>query len=65
VNPALLVPVFPVREIDLVQKGLSGPAVGERLRALQLLWIESDYRLSREQLLGLLPPEWETSNEPN
>jgi poly(A) polymerase len=31
---------------------LSGPALGEKLTALELRWIASGFRLTREDLLG-------------
>jgi tRNA nucleotidyltransferase/poly(A) polymerase len=45
-------PVFPLSGKDLVAAGLKpGPAVGERLRALEERWIESGFSLSRDALL--------------
>ncbi len=45
-------PIFPVSGDDLIAAGLQpGPAVGERLRALEQRWIDSDFALSREELL--------------
>ena len=41
---------FPLRAADL-QPGLSGKALGDRLRELETLWIESGFTLSRNQLL--------------
>jgi len=50
-----VVPVFPVLGVDLVERGLpAGPGIGERLQALQTLWIDSGYRLTRTQLLAQL-----------
>ena len=47
-------PVFPVGGKDLVAKGLeAGPEVGKRLKALEQLWAESGFTLSREELLAL------------
>lgn len=43
--------VFPVRAEDLMP-ALSGPALGQRLRALEARWLQSDLRLSRAELLG-------------
>lgn len=57
-----IVPVFPVLGIDLVERGMpAGPGIGERLQALQTLWIDSGYRLTRAQLLAQL----ETHHESN
>ncbi|MCV2867393.1 CCA tRNA nucleotidyltransferase [Defluviimonas sp. WL0002] len=43
--------VFPVRPGDLMPR-YSGPALGEKLRALEERWIASGFELSREQLLS-------------
>ncbi|VDC23562.1 CCA tRNA nucleotidyltransferase [Pseudogemmobacter humi] len=43
---------FPVTAADLMP-GLSGPALGARLRALKQAWLASDLRLSRAALLAL------------
>ena len=46
-------PVFPLTGRDLVAAGVEpGPAVGERLRALEERWIESGFSLTREMLLA-------------
>jgi len=42
---------FPLKAADLMP-GLSGPALGARLRMLEARWIDSDFTLSREQLLA-------------
>ncbi len=42
--------VFPVRAADLAD--LQGPALGQRLKALEARWIASGFELSREQLLS-------------
>ncbi len=42
--------VFPLRAADL--PALSGPALGERLRALENRWIASGFALNRDELLG-------------
>jgi poly(A) polymerase len=48
------VPQFPLTGQDLLDTGMSsGKAVGEKLRALETLWEESDYRLSKRDLLKL------------
>ncbi len=51
-------PVFPLRGQDIVDQGLSGPAVGEAMRALEDWWIEQDFRPDRDELLARvsLPP---------
>jgi tRNA nucleotidyltransferase/poly(A) polymerase len=49
------VPVNPVKGADLLSRGVSaGPQIGEALRRLERMWIDSDFTLSREQLLALL-----------
>jgi len=45
-------PSFPLRGPDLAPFDLEGPALGERLRALEQQWIESGFALSREELLA-------------
>ncbi|MEO0715039.1 MAG: CCA tRNA nucleotidyltransferase [Pseudomonadota bacterium] len=48
-------PSFPVSGGDIAATGRRGPAVGEAMRALETIWIDSDFTLSREALLGQLP----------
>lgn len=43
--------VFPVKPADLMP-ALSGPALGQRLRALESRWVASGFSLSRDDLLG-------------
>ncbi|WP_298499295.1 CCA tRNA nucleotidyltransferase [uncultured Maritimibacter sp.] len=43
--------VFPVSAADLMP-ALQGPALGERLRALEDRWIASDFTLTKEELLA-------------
>lgn len=54
--PALLtwaIPEFPVRGKDLMDHGMKpGPAVGMVLSNLKLLWADSIYRLSKDELLA-------------
>ena len=46
-------PVFPIRAADLMERGLApGRELGDALRSLEARWVQSDYRLSREELLG-------------
>ncbi|MEX0300161.1 MAG: CCA tRNA nucleotidyltransferase, partial [Kordiimonas sp.] len=46
------VPIFPVQGRDLMVQGmLAGPKVGEALSHLEAKWIESDFTLSKSQLL--------------
>lgn len=45
-------PEFPVSGKDLAEAGFSpGPQMGEALRDLEQVWIASDFRLTREQLI--------------
>jgi len=41
---------FPVTAADLMPE-YSGPALGERLQALERRWIESNFTLTRDDLL--------------
>jgi len=43
---------FPLSAADLMPR-YSGPELGQRLRHLQGLWVQSDFTLSRAQLLAL------------
>ncbi|WP_420962583.1 CCA tRNA nucleotidyltransferase [Brucella sp. IR073] len=46
-------PVFPVTGGDLLALGVEkGPGLGETLRSLESLWIESGFKLEREALLS-------------
>jgi poly(A) polymerase len=46
-------PVFPLTGTDLRKAGLAqGPALGETLRTLEDVWIASDFKPSREELLA-------------
>lgn len=47
-------PVFPVGGDDALAAGLTGPEIGQALRAAEAAWIDSDFTLGREALLGLL-----------
>jgi poly(A) polymerase len=50
-------PVFPIKGEDLLAAGMEkGPAIGQRLRALEAAWIASDFALSREALLEAARP---------
>lgn len=49
------VPVFPIAARDLLDKGIQeGRELGVALRILEQRWVESEYRLRREDLLGLV-----------
>ncbi|MEJ0009952.1 MAG: CCA tRNA nucleotidyltransferase [Alphaproteobacteria bacterium] len=46
------IPQFPVTAKDLLKLGMKeGPELGRKLKALEQRWVESDYRLGRDQLL--------------
>lgn len=48
-------PVFPLQGRDLIDKGMkSGPAVGTTLKKLKAIWKDSNYKLSKQQLLDKL-----------
>lgn len=50
-------PVFPVSGKDAMAAGMApGPALGERLAALETAWVDSNFTLSRETLLERLAP---------
>ena len=45
-------PVFPIQGKDLLALGFkAGPALGARMKELEQTWIESEFKLSREELL--------------
>ncbi|WP_114390657.1 CCA tRNA nucleotidyltransferase [Notoacmeibacter marinus] len=47
------IPQFPLRGADLISAGMAaGPQIGERLKAAEEAWIESDFRLNRDDLLA-------------
>lgn len=49
------VPVFPVLSADLLGQGMTqGLALGERLRAMKARWMESDYGLTKNELLEVV-----------
>jgi poly(A) polymerase len=49
------IPAFPVTANDLLSRGFSeGLALGDRLRLLEIHWVQSDYTLSKEALLSEL-----------
>jgi hypothetical protein len=46
------VPPFPITGNDLLSAGFEpGPTLGDRLNALERIWIDSAFQLDREQLL--------------
>ncbi len=49
---AWLIPTFPVQGKDLMARGVkSGAEIGQQLRALELEWVQSDFHLTREEIL--------------
>lgn len=49
------VPIFPVMGRDLLAKGeVPGPEISRKLGELEALWIESDFQLSKKDLLSVL-----------
>lgn len=50
-------PMFPVQGTDLLKCGYeAGPDLGAALRRLEMLWIESDFQLTRDALLAQIDP---------
>jgi poly(A) polymerase len=45
------VPVFPVTSADLMERGITGKAIGEATKKLRDIWLESDCGVSKEELL--------------
>jgi poly(A) polymerase len=46
-------PTMPVTGDDLLARGVTeGPAIGDALRKLEAAWIDSDFKLGRDQLLA-------------
>ncbi len=41
---------FPIKPADLLP-GITGPALGDKLRELETRWIASEFTLTREELL--------------
>jgi len=48
-------PQFPLSGADLAARGLSGAAVGKKLKQLEKAWLDSDFTLSKEELLNKIP----------
>ncbi|MCF6214604.1 MAG: CCA tRNA nucleotidyltransferase [Emcibacter sp.] len=47
------IPTFPVQGKDLMARGQkSGAEIGRKLRALEQAWAQSDFHLTREEMLG-------------
>jgi poly(A) polymerase len=48
-------PVFPLRGADLKSAGMTaGEAIGDALDRLEAIWVDSDFTLSRDDLLARL-----------
>ena len=51
----LVVPVLPISGKDIVKMGISeGGEIGKTLDTVELAWVESNFNLSREELLNLI-----------
>ena len=49
-----IVPIFPLRGKDLINMGLkNSPRVGFMLKGLEQIWENSNFQMSREELLNL------------
>lgn len=47
-------PKFPVNGNDITDMGIKGAAIRKAIRALKTVWIESEFKLGREELLKLV-----------
>ena len=52
IEGAKAVKKFPITGIDLLQKGYSGKKIGEILEKLKKVWINSEFKLNKKQLLS-------------
>jgi poly(A) polymerase len=50
-------PTFPLDGEDAIRLGLAGKAIGEALRKVERLWIDSGFKLDRDELLNALSGE--------
>ncbi len=47
------IPIMPVQGRDLMKTGFSaGPEIGARLKNLEAVWLDSDFKLTKEELLA-------------
>lgn len=47
------IPQFPLRGADLLEAGIpAGPQIGERLKTAEDRWVDSDFQLTRDELLA-------------
>jgi len=61
VRQAMNAPAFPVNGNDLMQHGMKpGPSIGRTLDQLKREWINSDFKLTKEQLLNKVVEKNET-----
>lgn len=52
-----VVPIFPIRGRDVLNQGIRGDnLIGKKLRQLEQMWIDSNFSLTREELLNTLKP---------
>lgn len=50
------IPVLPINGTDLIDRGITeGPELGQRLSELEEAWSTSDFSLTKDQLLRMLP----------
>ena len=48
-----VVPIFPIRGRDIVNKGIKDDRkIGKNLNMLEQMWIDSEFTLTREELLN-------------
>ena len=49
---SMVVPEFPIRGKDLIEHGVKDTMVGKIMKELEQTWIESDFSLSKEEMLS-------------
>ena len=49
----MIVPILPIRGKDLVTLGIENTRIGQRIKELEEIWIESGFKLSRNELLKI------------
>ena len=47
-------PKFPVNGNDISDMGFHGPDIGKKMRLLKSAWVDSEFELGREELLGMI-----------
>lgn len=50
-----VVPIFPLRGRDIINRGVTGGNVGKTLTLLEQRWIDSGFSLTRDELLNFIP----------